>query len=866
MATPGTDVELIAGGTEGRPAERGVWVQNMWRPKGSPNWQTRPGFGQMAQLDTTLRAGIATEWGMTKHLGSHLVQTEWGTEQIVSVFLVNARSGTDTIDSSSRWGSYYSVSIFDTSTGNHYEQVLFRHTAQNKTAAFGEYNTPRMEEWYGNYSTNETYDNQSFLYGIDDPFYFTMYQNNLFFGNRLTGLLSYLPADFRESRDQTVDSTQSNDWVKGYSEDCLVTKVVPIDGPSIDALAYLTEQNFPAPVAITTLGGRFVVASESQLLFSDENFPNAFIDGNAVNVPSKNPVIAIAETGVNLAVFTETEMLLFQPSQGALLAPGRFTVVSRNVGCLSSRTLTSVGSTIFWADTNGVYASSNGLQIEELSKPINDFFKGGITCPLNNYLTAAGVSNPVADAQPRTLYRQSDSEDISIAYSQETESLFVSYPGSNALWCYNQGGWSLWPVESTVKESGGAAVVGVQQNITNPYVMTGTREVFLVGSVETGTFTSATTRAETIYSSSYYLMQLGRGGAIDRSIYNEDQRLVYGEFKKRATAAAGNARAYFGKPIYDALGGAALTETHWIPIEIVPDYTAVPAGFPVGVELIFTYDKTRWTPGASLVIPPERRALNIAGLTYTVTPATSTISIVYAGGGTPLAFADKQRNPFVLLPMTPVSSAATLLDYGFDFSGAGAQARIEALGSVYTSLSVYIWNQHYGPLHANNDVAQPVDWAYKSPQVGIESADHIKARGIFARMVTHGAGTSPLSPNWIWGVYNTLLGADWKGWTSQVIDFSSGLVKIADKFPLRTRYKDTATSSMKYRRFNATPKYGEYLVDDEEHDTIATSDSVKGAYLSYMMFGFMRDRAEKVEIASAKAVIRPGGTRRRTGR
>jgi len=71
---------------------------------------------------------------------------------------------------------------------------------------------------------------------------------------------------------------------------------------------------------------------------------------------------------------------------------------------------------------------------------------------------------------------------------------------------------------------------------------------------------------------------------------------------------------------------------------------------------------------------------------------------------------------------------------------------------------------------------------------------------------------------------------------------------------------------MRYRRFNATPKYGEYLVDDEEHDTIATSDSVKGAYLSYMMFGFMRDRAEKVEIASAKAVIRPGGTRRRTGR
>tara|TARA_R110002020_G_scaffold30836_4_gene96841 strand:+ start:2266 stop:4848 length:2583 start_codon:yes stop_codon:yes gene_type:complete len=860
MATPGTDVELIAGGTEGRPAERGVWVQNMWRPKGSPNWQTRPGFGQMAQLDTTLRAGIATEWGMTKHLGSHLVQTEWGTEQIVSVFLVNARSGTDTIDSSSRWGSYYSVSIFDTSTGNHYEQVLFRHTAQNKTAAFGQFNNPRMYNWYGNYETNETYDNQSFLYGADEPFYFTLYQNNLFFGNRLTGLLCYLPTDFRESRDQTVDSTQTVDWVKGYSEDCLVTKVVPVDGVQIDALSYLTEQNFPAPVAVTTLGSRFVVASESQLLFSDENYPNAFVDGNAVNVPSQNPVVAIAEVGVNLAVFTETEMLLFQPSQGILLNPGRFTVVSRNVGCLSPRSISSVGSTIFWADTNGIYASSNGLQIEELSKPINDFFKGGITCPLNNYLTAAGVSNPVADAQPRTLYRQSDSDDISIAYSQETESLFVSYPGSNALWCYNQGGWSLWPVESTVKENGGAAVVGVQQNITNPYVMTGTREVFLVGSIETGTFTSATTRAETIYSSSYYLMQLGRGGAIDRSIYNEDQRLVYGEFKRRLAAAAGDARAYFGKPSYDAV-----TNKYYIPLEIVPDFSSG-ALQPTGISFVFGYDKTRWTPSASAILPPERFYLSVGGaLTYTVNAATSTITIT-VNSGSALNFAKNQRNPFLLIPMTPASTTTTLLDYGFDFTIGGAAATLVSAGPITTNMSVYVWNQHYGPLHSNNDVAQPVDWAYKSQQIGIENADHIKARGIFARMVTHGAGTSPLSPNWIWGVYNTLLGADWKGWTSQVIDFSSGLVKIADKFPLRTRYKDTATSSMKYRRFNATPKYGEYLVDDEEHDTIATSDSVKGAYLSYMMFGFMRDRAEKVEIASAKAVIRQGGTRRRTGR
>ena len=859
MATPGTDVELIAGGTEGRPAERGRWVQNMWRPKGSPNWQTRPGFGQMTQLDTTLRSGISTEWGISKHLGSHLVQTTWGAEQIISVFLVNARTGTNTTDSSSRWGTYYSVSIYDTNTGNHYEQVLFRHTSENKTAAFGKFNNPRMYNWYGNYETNETYDNQSFLFGVDEPFYFTLFQNKLYFGNRFTGLLCYQPVDIRESRDQTVDSTEQVHWVKGYSEDCLVTQVVPVDGKAIDALVYLQAANIPAPVAVAVLGNRFVIATEDTLLFSDANSPNNFIDGNGVVVPSQNPVVGMAEVGINLMVFTESETMLFQPSQGGLVSPGRFTVVSRNVGCLSPRAITSVGSTVFWADTNGIYTTSNGLKIDELSIPINDFFKGGITCPLNNYLTASGAASPSTDEQPRTLYRQSDEEDVSIAFSQEYEALFVSYPNSNALWCFNQGGWSLWPVESTVKESGGSAVVGVQQNITNPYVVTGTREVFLVGSVDTGTFTSATTRAESIYNASYYIMQLGRGGALDRSVLNEDQRLVYGQFNKRLTSAVGDSRAYFGKPSYDAA-----TSKWLIPLEIVPDYSGGMAQ-PTNISFKFGYDSARWTPAASAIIPPERFYLSVgAALTYTVDAATSTITITVASAS-PLNFASKQRNPFLLIPIAPANSTQTLLDYGFDFTVGGAVAQLSD-GVNTSDMSVYVWNQHFGPLNADDSVAQPVDWAYKSQQIGIEGADHVKARGVFARMVSHGSGTSPLSPNWVWGVYNTLLGSDFKGWVSQVIDFSSGIVNVANKFTLRTRYKDSSTNAMAFRRFNGSPKYGEYLVDDEEHDTIATSDSVKGAYLSYMLFGFMRDRAEKVELASAKAVVRQGGTRRRTGR
>jgi len=220
----------------------------------------------------------------------------------------------------------------------------------------------------------------------------------------------------------------------------------------------------------------------------------------------------------------------------------------------------------------------------------------------------------------------------------------------------------------------------------------------------------------------------------------------------------------------------------------------------------------------------------------------------------------------VSLRLTPVSASDTLLDYGINFGLPGSLAQLTDAALNVTDLRVDIWNQHYGPLHADDDVAQPVDWAYKSLQIGIDSSSQVKSRGLFTRMISHGSAAAPQSPNWLWGVFNTLLGADWKGWSSQVIDFSSGLVKVDDKFTLRTRYKDPATSLIKSRIFNDAPVYGEFLIDDEEHDMISTSDAVRGAYLTYMMFGFIRDRAESVVLASSKAVIRKGGSRRRTGR
>ena len=57
-----------------------------------------------------------------------------------------------------------------------------------------------------------------------------------------------------------------------------------------------------------------------------------------------------------------------------------------------------------------------------------------------------------------------------------------------------------------------------------------------------------------------------------------------------------------------------------------------------------------------------------------------------------------------------------------------------------------------------------------------------------------------------------------------------------------------------------------YLIDDQELDTIATSDAVRGETVSYMFFGFMRNIAMSLKIPSLKAVIESVGGRRRRGR
>ena len=146
------------------------------------------------------------------------------------------------------------------------------------------------------------------------------------------------------------------------------------------------------------------------------------------------------------------------------------------------------------------------------------------------------------------------------------------------------------------------------------------------------------------------------------------------------------------------------------------------------------------------------------------------------------------------------------------------------------------------------------------------------ARTLYLKLLSHGKATTRINPNWIHGLVNLSLSSDWKDWASQVVDFSGNLTS-AQKVPLRARMKNVA-GGMDDKTFNnaanwataAQPTLGNLLVDDEQYDTISMSSRVRGEHVSHMLFGHMANRAERLAIDTAKAVMKRVGQRRRRGR
>lgn len=870
MASRTTEVELVKGGMSQTTVDRPGWVQNLWKPRSLSSWQTRPGFGQRTQLDSTMLLSEGTNYGIKKHVGSELIQTSFGHEQIVSVFLSNVATA-ETTGLNNRHLSLYTVWIYDLQTDQYWEEVLHRHSSQNIQSRSS------MYDWTYNYQTNEDEDNQSWVSAVESTFFFEFFSGVLYFGNERTGLWAYHPTDFRNSRSKQVENSQKLDFAVGYGESNLIHPVTPVDGVFSDAYTYLNQSSFPKVKALGSVLGRLVISDGQSVFISDLNKGNQFIGRNSFQIPSQNEITAISQIGDNILLYTETETFLYQPSPAPVLSVGRLQVVSKSVGCLGDGAIVSRGNNVIWADRNGVYITTNGLNIKTISEPIDGFFNGSITSPLHNYFTASGAT-ALSRTQPTTLYKFDPSQHtVKMVYHEETNSLLFSISELNLCWYFN-GEWALWTTESMVSVSGGNAQVGVTKNVFNPYVLAGESDIFIISAVETQELIAIENGSPfSNINRSMQILQMGRGGALDRSVKDEDQRLFRHLYDFKSGTTSTGVRMYAHQLGYNATGDLE------VQFDLVPSANVER---PDRIDLLFTFDNTRWTPrvsgGAVLDIEaPTERILVLDGFSLGGPSAGTSEAQVYSASGSPdatgnqirirwnasassvadLNMARNNRNPFVIVKFIPAATTSSIMGFGI------TAATVTATDGATAENGQLIVEQtlRTDQRRSNDDVAQPVDWCYKGADVGLDEQPQIRSRGLYSQILSHGSGSTKVISNWTYGLYNVLMGSDWKEWTTQVIDTTGDLTQAVNKNTTRARAADS-TGALKHRTFNNNLKYGSYLVDDEEYNVNAVSMSVKGKSVSHMSFGFLMNRAEKIVIGSVKAALRAAGGRRRTGR
>tara|TARA_R110000787_G_scaffold55641_6_gene128387 strand:- start:2919 stop:5714 length:2796 start_codon:yes stop_codon:yes gene_type:complete len=930
VALPAKEVELLREGLQSTTASKGSFALNMHYFQES--WHVRKGFGQRFQRSTEFSTpffGLTRVWGYREHLGSTLIKTSFGHEQIISAFTAFVRTGAGVGSLTQNLTTItYIITVDDLTTGDHWEEALYPHTSQQSASTSATQTASdtmglSLPRWHGCYETSgraytglssESKDNAAWVASgsetllpdeMPKPFFFTEFRDTVFFGNQNAGLWCYFPCSFKESRRKSVNQLYESEWMEPYSESSCITRASMTNGPFADGYPYFSETMMESPRAVAMMGSRLVHAGERTLYFSDAGFPTSVLADNYVVLDCQDKITALQEQMGNLLIFTKSETYLYRPNRGLVVSGGQLDKLSESIGCENSECVVKARGAVFWADSTGIHTTPGNLSISTISDPIDDLFTDFITNPLTSYYAQSGMTD-ASRVQPKTVTKYNAAM-LHLTWAPKLDSLFITMPSENASLCFSSGKWSLWTTESNVFVSGGVDVVGATQEITKPWLVANEKGLHMIGSMsnqaiaDTARYAggSGTPVGNDVRVQSYYVLEYGRGGGIDRSVDNEDQRKPSGYFQTNTPTTIHPGWLYFDKPFQLEVGyklpNVTLPVTSSDVYMVQPISIVCPDTRRLGLDLFylnFDYDIHNWTAsktaGANcLMLFPSERCASMAG-TWGAVEVGSTITVSYAIGAGPvlnvsvgkkttmlyLVFKKSNNTASVSSPAIQVNTVAPPF---VDRSGAGNQY-----------LNTAIWNQYYlgtSDQSFEDNVAQPVDWAYKSDHVGMGEGVLFKARGLYMRLMSHGPGNPAdwLEPNWTTGLLNTLASGDRKGWMSQVIDYTGTVadggptVEAIERIPnhstIRTRVY-TSTPSLVNETF-ATPGVtwgasgaaasGTYLIDDEQTSMIATSDSVKGGCFSYMLFGHIQNRAQALQLESVKSAFRMVGGRRRTG-
>ncbi len=934
--------QLLGPGTK---AESGVksdiLINMLWRGGSA---ETRLGFGQVTQWDTTLGnpttiADQTAEWGLQEHLGSRMLRTAFGHEQVFSLFKAYVRLSE--FSSASIVSTCYLAHIYDLSTKSHWEELLTVTTSEYDARA---YPMPNMHGHYQSTGAHQFPGPRSVVDG--DQAFFVEHAGRLFFGNSDLGLMCYLPAIFPKDRTglafkrmSAANTTQFlHDWQDNREESALIVRVIGAPGPGSSGLPsdnglYLTEGDFPKPCAVAMWNNRLIYADHDRktVWFSDVNWPGSVHVDNYLIIPSTKPITAMEELAGDIYIWTAEETYVYRPSDGMIASGGRGPVrIHDRIGCVGPAAVVKDFDGLVWCDRNGVHATNGGMNVETISGDIDEVFANYVTNPLTSYYASTTDPDPPTSNYQPTSRIAFDEQGLNLCYHADIRALLVSIPKYNAILCRSEGKWSIWSVESQAHTSVGLkdtyASVGAVRNIINPWLLSNGKDLHLVGGPDEQLIRNDLGEGPEHHTNhtswSYYLLKYGRGGSIDRSVWDEDDRYhkqwwSYQDTSQEDLVLGG---IYIGKPIWLPPGYLFPNATKlWatrpgalVPIYIVPSQDMTAANGLSAFDIRFTFDGDEWVPAfhtppaagpeIDFLLPPERwfsrggyapgaMAVGTQVRAYTLDgPAPGAGALDPTGhclvmqwtGAAGAAWTQqpdmnlnaRHLNPIIYVPFKKVNDDPDLNGMGIE----GIRADV-TIGGAAIEFDFATWGETtLGEDKSHDDsVAQAIDWAVRCRPFG-HPEQLTLLRDLWVQISTHGTGTDSVVPiaAWPYKVLNAVFSTDFKAWVSQIVDHSMGYdpaVQITiNKSGMRSRvWVSGAMVEKKWRQSglvwgsSAAIGVGNVLIGDVPTQRVNFAEAIEGGEIEVMLFGHLTDRAEHLRIDDIQAEYVNYGRRIRIG-
>ena len=456
-------VDVLPKGSSLDAAARGSMAVNMLRRRNA--WETRDGFGQMAEFDTQLGAPRldnltgAQTWGYEKILGSTAILTNFGHVQIVTVLLARVQ-----IDSVAAIGNYllqYVVNIYDATSNLRHEEPLFQHTA----ATVQEPDMPRAAVFWRDQPDPQ---GQASVSAVDEDITFSEYEDCLILTGAQMGIWCYRPCDFGGGREQVqTDSWRGTaGWQVGIplGESSRITPIVAADGLFPEAYPYLP--TLPQAPISTVMGDVLVYAQGRTVYFAENLKPGSIPSVQILAMPVQDEITAIASNNGYLYVFTPQELGVYQPgSQGP--TPGQLTMLSNGVGCIGQELVERVDSTLFWVSKVGMFKLDSPMSMVRVSDPVRPLFDESVGNPISNYYQNAGADEYSA-AQARIAWDTTDMSGATLTWEPVRRCLLLSVPSQNYVLVYQplaEDTWHFWTFDSIVQPDSAVAVSQRIQNI-----------------------------------------------------------------------------------------------------------------------------------------------------------------------------------------------------------------------------------------------------------------------------------------------------------------------------------------------------------------------------------------------------------------